>query len=61
MNSVKNGKITDCVLFKQELHETAYKASGAYSFDEYIKYANEAFYRSDWYKIKGQEKRMIHS
>jgi hypothetical protein len=58
MNSIKNGKITDCVLFKQELHEAAYKASGAHSFDEYIKYANEAFYQSEWYQPKDKRNKV---
>jgi hypothetical protein len=50
MNSVQNGRITDCVLFKQELHENSYKRSGAYNFTEYINYVNDAFLKSEWHK-----------
>ncbi|GAB6391101.1 MAG: hypothetical protein MdMp014T_0474 [Treponematales bacterium] len=42
MNSVQDGRVVDCVLFKQELHELAYKKSGAKNFDEYIAFANAA-------------------
>jgi hypothetical protein len=56
MNSVQNGRITDCVLFKQELHENSYRRSGARNFTEYVDYVNAAFLGSEWYKKTGVEK-----
>ena len=50
ITSIQNGKVTDCVLFKQELHEKAYKTSGASDFSDYVKRANESFFQSEWYK-----------
>ncbi|MDR1788588.1 MAG: hypothetical protein LBR16_09120 [Treponema sp.] len=41
MTSVQNDQVVDCVRFKQELHELAYKQSGAKNFDEYIMYSNK--------------------
>jgi hypothetical protein len=56
MNSVQNGRITDCVLFKQELHENSYKHSGARNFAEYVNYVNDAFLKSEWCKTTNGEK-----
>jgi hypothetical protein len=50
MTKEQNEKIIDCVAFKHELHERAFKASGACNFDEYIKHANETFLKSHWHK-----------
>ncbi|GMO57164.1 MAG: hypothetical protein Ta2G_16730 [Termitinemataceae bacterium] len=48
MNNKNNLKITDCVKFKQELHNNSIAASGAKNFDEYIKCVNEKFLKSQW-------------
>jgi hypothetical protein len=42
--------IEDCVKFKHDLHEKAFKASGAKSMREYIDYVNKAFLKSEWCK-----------
>jgi hypothetical protein len=52
MSKIDNLIIEDCVKFKHELHEKAYKASGAKNLAEYIEYVNKEFVKSDWYKNK---------
>jgi hypothetical protein len=44
----------DCVKFKQELHEKAYKKSGAKNFREYIHYANEMANKSLLHKANNK-------
>ncbi|MDR1930235.1 MAG: hypothetical protein LBQ44_06335 [Treponema sp.] len=44
----------DCVKFKQELHEKAYKKSGAKDFREYIHYVNERANKSLLHKANNK-------
>jgi hypothetical protein len=45
----------DCVKFKQELHEKAYKKSGAKDFREYIHYVNEMSNKSSLHKTNNKD------
>ena len=45
-------KVSDCVEFKNELHQKLYKKSGVHTFNEYIQYINSKY--SD--KIEYSEK-----
>jgi len=49
-------RIADCVKFKHDLYENAWKKSGAKTFDEYVKYVNERAKQSPlWKKAKSNE------
>ena len=56
MNKIDDFVIEDCVKFKHDLHEKAYKKSGAKNFNEYIEYVNKSFMKSNWYKHKEVKK-----
>ena len=56
MNKIDDFVIEDCVKFKHDLHEKAYKESGAKNFNEYIEYVNKSFVKSNWYKHNEEKK-----
>ena len=47
---MKNKKDFDCVKFKRELQEKAWKKSGAKTWEEYIHQCNKAIKNSPLYK-----------